>query len=162
VVKEVGCGISGEVARRLAAAGVGHIDVSGRGGTSWPGIETMRDEAIAGAAGQGRSAGARGGLFASWGIPTPEAIREVSSVPRITVIAGGGVRNGLDIAKSLALGAHLASAALPFVRAAFDSEAALDELLSGIRAELRLAMFGVGAADIAALRRAAITRELKA
>lgn len=147
IVKEVGCGISGRVARRLASAGVEHIDVSGRGGTSWPGIEAMRG-------------GERGGaLYSRWGIPTPEALLEVSGIPGLTVIAGGGIRHGLDVARSLAMGAHLAAMALPFVRAASESDAALDSLLVDLEAELRLAMFGTGSADLAALRRVRITRE---
>ena len=148
VVKEVGCGISAEVARRLVEAGVRHLDVSGRGGTSWPWIEARN----------GGPPGAE--AFAGWGIPTPEALRAVREVRGVeTLIAGGGLRGGLDLAKALALGAHLGSFALAFARAAHQSEAALDALVVRIRNELRLAMFGVGAGTVAALRRAPIVQE---
>lgn len=147
VVKEVGCGISADVARRLAEAGVRHIDVSGRGGTSWPQIESMR----------GGTPG--GDTFAAWGIPTPEAIAGARDIPGITLIAGGGIRHGLDLAKAIAMGAHLGTMALPFARAANESEEALDVLVERLGSELRLAMFGVGARDIAALRRAPVVRE---
>lgn len=147
VVKEVGCGLSGDVARRLAEAGVRHLDVSGRGGTSWPRIEAMR----------GGTPG--GDTFASWGIPTPDAIAAARDIPGITLIAGGGIRHGLDLAKALAMGAHLGTMALPFARAAHESEEALDALVERLGSELRLAMFGTGARDVAALRGAALGRE---
>ena len=98
IVKEVGCGISAEVARRLAGAGVRMIDVAGAGGTSWAGIESFR--------------GARRSLtdlFWDWGIPTADSLREVCRIPGLTVIASGGIDSGITMAKALAMGADAVS-----------------------------------------------------
>lgn len=110
LVKETGCGISAEVARRLVDCGVRTIDVSGLGGTSWVRVEQLRSEGIA------RDVGLQ---LSNWGIPTAAAIasvrREVG--PGVTLIASGGVRTGVEIAKVLALGASIGGMALPLFRA---------------------------------------------
>jgi isopentenyl-diphosphate delta-isomerase len=103
MVKETGAGISREVASDLVAAGVKIIDVSGVGGTSWSAVEAYRAEE----AGDLESL-QMGRLFRSWGIPTPASIVECVSAGA-QVIASGGVRSGIDVAKSLALGASLAA-----------------------------------------------------
>jgi isopentenyl-diphosphate delta-isomerase len=101
IVKETGAGISAEAAARIRKAGVKLIDVSGSGGTSWSKVEYMRSKEPP--------------LFSDWGNPTCECIVQCSGV--IDVIASGGIRNGLDAAKAIALGASYAGAALPFLRA---------------------------------------------
>jgi isopentenyl-diphosphate delta-isomerase len=110
IVKETGCGLSPEVARRLVECGVRHLDVSGLGGTSWVRVEELRSEGVA------REVGAQ---FSSWGIPTAAAIASVRRAVGndVTLVAAGGVRTGLDVAKALALGADLGGFALPLFRA---------------------------------------------
>lgn len=110
LVKETGCGISPAVARRLVDAGVSVIDVSGLGGTSWVRVEQLRSDGIARAVGE---------TFSGWGIPTAAAITSVRKAVgnQVTLIASGGVRDGLEAAKALALGADFAGMALPFFKA---------------------------------------------
>lgn len=145
VVKETGCGIAPGVAARLAAAGVRTIDVSGAGGTSWVKVEALRADP-AGAA--------LGAEFADWGIPTAAALAGVRG-RGLEVIASGGVRSGLDVAKAIALGARVAGVALPVFRAyrAGGLDGArqfIDRLVTG----LRTAMVLTGSPDLAALGRA--------
>ena len=148
VVKEVGNGIGAEDARRLTEAGVAAIDVAGAGGTSWSEVERFRQTEE-----RGRRVAA---VFAGWGIPTTTAIMEVrAALPHTTLIGSGGVRSGLDAAKAIALGADIAGSAAPHLAAAVneDGSAAVMEGLRALIDELRIAMFCVGAADLAALRR---------
>lgn len=147
IVKEVGWGISGTVARRLAEAGVAAIDVAGAGGTSWSEVERHR----APTARRGRVSAA----FAGWGISTAESLRMVrEAAPGLPLIASGGLRDGLDAARAIALGADLAGYASPLFRAAAESEEAVIDLLGGFVEELRVAMFCCGARDLGALRQA--------
>ena len=141
IVKEVGCGLSGSAARRLRAVGVSIFDSAGLGGTSWARIESWR-------AGDPAS----GELFARWGVPAPDSIRQLRALGDVTVIGSGGVRSGVDAAKALALGADLAGIAQPYLRAAVTSAAATVEALARTRRELVIAMFASGAGDLAALR----------
>jgi isopentenyl-diphosphate delta-isomerase len=149
VVKEVGWGISAPVARKLVDAGVACIDVAGAGGTSWSQVEmhrarSPRDASLAAA-------------FADWGIPTAQAIRQVrQSLPNIPLIASGGIRSGIDIAKCVALGADIAGMAGPFLKAAAHSADAVQDLLDRTTAELRIAMFATGSASLAQLRQATL------
>jgi isopentenyl-diphosphate delta-isomerase len=137
IVKEVGCGISGETARRLVDGGVTAIDVGGAGGTCWTEIEARRSESP--------TTRAVAATFREWGIPTAECIRSVRAVcPHVPLIASGGLRTGLDVAKSLALGADVAALASPVLKAAVVSSAAVHELLSRLMHELKLAMFCTG------------------
>jgi isopentenyl-diphosphate delta-isomerase len=145
IVKEVGFGMSADVARRLAAAGVAAIDASGAGGTSWSAVEHHRSTTEH----QRRVSE----TFIEWGIPTATSLRMVrQGAPRMPLIASGGLRNGLDAAKALALGADLAGFAGPMLRAAAEGETAAVATLTAIRDELRLAMFATGAATVADLR----------
>jgi isopentenyl-diphosphate delta-isomerase len=147
VVKEVGWGISGPVARQLADAGVAAIDVGGAGGTSWSEVE--RHRAPTEVLRQVSSA------FAGWGIPTAEAVQMVRrSLPAIPLIASGGLRTGVDAAVAIALGADLAGFAAPLLRAAAASESGAHELLSALVLELRISMFAAGVADVRQLRQA--------
>ncbi|GAB4557785.1 MAG: type 2 isopentenyl-diphosphate Delta-isomerase [Anaerolineae bacterium] len=145
IVKEVGWGISGWLARRLADAGVAAIDVAGAGGTSWSQVEMHR----APDARLRRLAAA----FADWGIPTAEALVQArSAVPELPIIASGGIRSGIDVAKCLALGATVVGLASPFLKAAVISAQAVIDEAQLIGDELRLAMFCAGAGDVRALR----------
>lgn len=145
IVKEVGWGLSPQVARRLLEAGVAALDVAGAGGTSWSQVELYRH--------QDPAAQEVAAAFRDWGTPTAEAVREVRAVaPAALIIASGGLRNGIDIAKSIALGADVASMARPFLRPALESAEAVVSLLQVLERQLRIAMFAAGARDLAALR----------
>lgn len=146
LVKETGCGLSPSVARRLVDAGVRTLDVSGLGGTSWVRVEQLRAEGTA------QQVGAQ---FSGWGIPTAAAVaavrRELGAGP--TLIASGGLRHGLDVAKALALGADLGGLALPLFRAqqqggVAGAARALEVILSGLRQALLLS----GSRSVAQLR----------
>jgi isopentenyl-diphosphate delta-isomerase len=145
IAKEVGWGISGEIARQLTDAGVAAIDIAGAGGTSWSQVEMhrARDEI-------GQRVAAR---FREWGLPTVESLLAVrQTVPDLPLIASGGLRHGLDVAKVVALGASLAGLAGPFLHAAAISTAAVTDLVEELTRTLRIAMFATGAKNIAALR----------
>ncbi len=145
IAKEVGWGFSEENARRLAACGIAAIDVAGSGGTSWSQVEMHRAPTAA----MRRVAA----TFREWGTPTAEAILNVRrAAPHLPVIAGGGLRTGLDIAKSIALGATLGSMAGPFLRAAVESTAAVLSVIDILQRELQIAMFATGLATLDALR----------
>ena len=151
VVKEVGWGISEQVARQLADAGVAAIDVAGAGGSSWSQVEMHR----AATERQRRVAAS----FADWGIPTAESLLMARrGAPGLPIIASGGIRDGIQIAKAIALGAAACGVAGPFLRAANTSTAAVAELIATLVAQLRVAMFAAGAADIPALRDTPIQR----
>ncbi|RMF47840.1 MAG: type 2 isopentenyl-diphosphate Delta-isomerase [Anaerolineae bacterium] len=138
IVKEVGWGISERTARLLAGCGVAAIDVAGAGGTSWSQVEMHRapDEFTRRLA----------ATFLDWGIPTAESIRNVRrAAPETPVFASGGLKDGLDIAKCLALGATLGGLAGPFLKAAAISTQAVLETIRLLEAQLRVAMFAAGA-----------------
>ena len=141
IVKEVGWGIAENVARSLAEVGVAGIDVAGAGGTSWSEVERRRidDPVMARVAAE----------FRDWGIPTAESVVAARrGYPDGLVIASGGLRTGLDAAKSLALGADAAGFAAVLLKAAAVSRRAVDERLRGIIEALRIAMFCIGAATV--------------
>ncbi len=148
IAKEVGWGISAEAARMLWDAGITAIDVAGAGGTSWSQVERYRifeerDRLVAEA-------------FAEWGIPTATclvAVRDAGVPEGCKLFASGGIRNGVDAAKALALGADLVGMARPFLKAAALSAEATVELGGVLRDQLRIAMFGIGAANLDDLRR---------
>lgn len=145
IVKEVGYGISGPVARQLVAAGAAAIDVAGAGGTSWSQVEMHR----------ARSALERdvAAAFVGWGIPTAECLRQVrAAVPDTPLIASGGLRSGIDAAKALAMGASLVGLAAPLLAAAMESTAAVIERLDVLIETLRITMFAIGVSDLAKLR----------
>jgi isopentenyl-diphosphate delta-isomerase len=145
VAKEVGWGFSREAAKSLANAGVAAIDVAGAGGTSWSQVEMHR----APTSRLARVAGA----FVDWGIPTAASIRYCrEAAPDIPVFASGGIRDGIEVAKCVALGASLVGLAGEFLRAA-DREgvSGVVELAETVTDELRVAMFCAGAGDLTAL-----------
>ncbi len=149
IVKEVGWGISESVAIQLINAGVSAIDVAGAGGTSWSQVEMHRSDS--------KSLQHIAADFKSWGIPTSEAVRLVhSSHPKLPIIASGGIRTGLDVAKCIALGANLGGIAGPLLRAASVSDEELHSMIGEIKTELAITMFGVGAPNISALQKVPI------
>ena len=146
IVKEVGNGISVKMARKLIDAGVEAIDVAGAGGTSWAKVESERAESNL----QRRL----GNTFADWGISTADCILQIRhEYSQIPLIASGGLRNGLEVAKAIALGADLAGLAFPFLQAASESPAALDELIELLVAEIKTVLFCTGNANLAELKR---------
>lgn len=147
IVKETGAGIASEEAKELEAAGVKGIDVSGTGGTSWAAVEYYRAKGL-----QDASRRRLGDLFWDWGIPTAASIVEVCQTVSLPVIASGGVRNGVDVAKAMALGSSLASLSQPALRAAVRGARQTRDMLSLLTDELRNVMFLVGAGSIQALR----------
>lgn len=147
IVKEVGAGISASVAKRLLDVGVSVIDVAGAGGTSWAGVEILRHNEADRAALES---------FWDWGIPTVQALLDVSTIKdsrEFTLIASGGVVSGVDIAKSIALGADLAAMARPLIQSLLDGgPAKLDSLIRSILIQLRSAMFLTGSRTLEDLR----------
>ena len=145
IAKEVGWGFSPTAARQLAEAGIAAIDVAGAGGTSWSQVEMYRAPSKRHA----RVAGA----FVDWGIPTAVSIQYChQAAPRLPIFASGGIHNGIDVAKSIALGANIVGLAGHFLRAAdTDGVAGVIELAETITDELRIAMFSSGAANLDAL-----------
>ncbi len=137
IVKSVGSGISVRTAARLLDAGVSAIDGAGAGGTSWARVEGRRaDDAR-------RQALAES--FASWGYATAEATAALrKAFPQAFIVASGGIRTGLDVAKSIALGANLAGAGLPFLEPATRSAAAVSDALQIMLDGLRIATFATG------------------
>jgi isopentenyl-diphosphate Delta-isomerase len=147
VIKEVGNGISGSTARRLVDAGVAVIDVAGAGGTSWAAVEGARapdpaQKAIAMA-------------FQEWGISTADAIVDVRrTCPTTPIIASGGIRDGVDAAKAIRLGADIVGQAAGVLAAAIAGPDAIIAHVNVLVAQLRIACFCTGSADLKALRTA--------
>jgi len=134
IVKEVGMGISATVATQLVDAGVQAIDVAGAGGTNFIQVETARSK--------DPNHKYLGELFKNWGIPTPIAIQQIrASLPNIPIIASGGIRHGLDAAKSIRLGANVIAQAGPVLRAACQSTDAVLEHFQQLEMSLRIALF---------------------
>jgi isopentenyl-diphosphate delta-isomerase len=157
LVKETGCGISGVVARKLVDCGVRTIDVSGLGGTSWVRVEQLRANGIA------HEIGAQ---FSGWGIPTAAAVSAARKAvgPGVTLIAAGGLRTGLDVAKALALGANVGGMALPLFRAHQEGGVArVEDAMRTILASLTQALVLTGCAQPEALSSApkVVVGELK-
>ncbi|HEX8586825.1 type 2 isopentenyl-diphosphate Delta-isomerase [Pseudomonas sp.] len=147
VVKEVGAGLSAEVAVALVDAGVQVLDIAGLGGTSWAAVEAERaqnpaDREVAMA-------------FAQWGIPTAVSLAMVrQALPDTPLIASGGIHNGIDVAKAIRLGADVVGQAAGVLRNATLSTAAVIEHFDIVIRQLRIACFCTGSADLRALRTA--------
>jgi isopentenyl-diphosphate delta-isomerase len=141
IVKEIGCGLSARVGRSLLQQGVTILDTSGVGGTSWARIEARRadDHTL-------------GELFSDWGIPTPESIQQLAALPDVTVIGSGGIRNGLDASKAIALGADLVGVAQPFLQAAMESPESVAAQIERFIREIKICMFCTGVSTIEELR----------
>lgn len=145
LVKETGAGIGANVARALVRSGVQAIDVGGWGGTSFSAVESYR------AATAGDEVRERiGRTFWDWGIPTPEAVREVRSAvgDKAQVIATGGIRNGLDAARAIALGANAAGLGGVAFKAASQSAEVATREVALIIEELKTALFLMGCANL--------------
>lgn len=142
-VKEVGCGLSPEDVELLAAVPLAFIESAGAGGTSWPFIEGSRG---------GHASSGLGEVFRDWGIPSVTSLRNCVGGSALPVVASGGIRTGVDVAKALALGARCAAISLPFIRAAEEGSVALHSLVDQIETELRIAMFLCGASTPGELR----------
>jgi isopentenyl-diphosphate delta-isomerase len=154
IAKEVGNGISVTMAKKLIEAGVSAIDVAGAGGTSWAKVESERAE--------NNLQRRLGKTFADWGLPTAECILQIREVdPNFPLIASGGLRDGLEVAKAIALGADLAGLAFPFLQAAAESPQALDELVQILIAEVKTVLFCTGNANLTALKESKALQLLK-
>jgi len=141
IAKEVGCGISADTAKRLEEAGVSAIDVAGAGGTSWVKVESYNH-------GSGIAK-----EFCEWGIPTAESLRQCREAVATPLISSGGIRTGVEMAKSIAMGASLAGMALPLLKPATESHEAVKLKLEQVITELKSTMLLVGARNIEELRR---------
>ena len=145
IAKEVGWGISERTAKLLADCGVSAIDVAGAGGTSWSQVEMHRapDEFT-------RQLAA---TFVGWGIPTSDSILNVrKAVPHMTVFASGGIKDGLDIAKCIALGATLGGMAGQFLKAAAVSTEKAVEMMKLTKRQIEVTMFAAGADKLESLK----------
>lgn len=143
ILKEVGAGISRADAELAMKNGMKILDVAGSGGTSWSRIEHHR-----------KKDGDLGMLFQDWGIPTPDALRALAPLRKrgATLIASGGIRSGLDIAKAVVLGASLGGLAKPFLEPAAKSPEAVRKVIQQLRREFVTAMFLLGVAGVDKLK----------
>ncbi|MCL5987241.1 MAG: type 2 isopentenyl-diphosphate Delta-isomerase [Actinobacteria bacterium] len=145
VVKEVGWGISENVAMMLSKINISAIDVAGSGGTSWSEIEKFRTN--------GKVVRNVAESFNGWGIPTSESIKMVRrAVPHLPLVASGGIRTGIDVAKAIALGADAVGIAMPLFKAATRSFKTVMCVLEEIEMGLKIAMFCIGTGDIGRLK----------
>ncbi len=153
IAKEVGAGISKEAARRLIEIGVRVIDVAGAGGTSWAGVEILRHK---------KKDRRKLEPFWDWGNPTVDTllqVRELKESMTFGLIASGGIRNGIDIAKSIALGADLAGIAKPLISTFMnDGEKELHRMMEDLILQLRYSMFLTGSANLPILAKQPLQR----
>lgn len=155
IAKEVGWGFSVKTAQRLASCGISAIDVAGAGGTSWSQVEMYR----ASTAMRRQIAAA----FLDWGIPTADAILAAQEgAPALPIIASGGLHTGVDVAKSIALGANLAGLAGGFLHAAVESTDAVLEMIDVLTMTTKIAMFAAGIKDISTLYKSEKLRRISA
>ncbi|MHA1266593.1 MAG: type 2 isopentenyl-diphosphate Delta-isomerase [Candidatus Helarchaeota archaeon] len=145
IIKETGNGLSPQVLKALKAVGVKYVDVSGAGGTSWAAIESFRHE-------ENSVPALVANDFRDWGIPT--AVSTILAAKMgFNVIASGGIRSGIDIAKALACGAEMAGLALPFLKSAYmENVDILRAQLLLFSKELKTSMFLTGSANLASLK----------
>jgi isopentenyl-diphosphate delta-isomerase len=154
IVKEVGFGLSSEAAVLLKEAGVWALDIAGAGGTSWAKIERLIEEE--------RGPGTPlGDTFDNWGTPTAESLASiVERIKDMPIIASGGIRNGMEMAKAIALGASYAGMALPLLAPAVESSGAVKEKIQSLLSEFRVAMFCCGKKNLKELRAGDCIREV--
>lgn len=163
IAKEVGCGISARVARLLADAGVRAIDVAGAGGISWQKVEEFRY--LSRFPEESRFSPSALQELLNWGIPTTECLKGLSELraghpeyAQLGLVASGGIRNGIDIAKSIALGADLAASAQPLLKALHAGT--LERTIETWMNDLRAVMFLTGSATIKELKKAPLHNKL--
>lgn len=164
IAKEVGNGISEKVAKRLIDGGVQAIDVAGAGGTNWQKVEELRFAEQFNCDTRFTEGGLRELL--NWGIPTAVCLEELKRLRRskayrsMQVIASGGITNGVEIAKAIALGADLAALAKPFLKAAFEPEGAdaVKQFALRLMNDLRATMFLVGAKNLKSLKQTSLEK----
>jgi isopentenyl-diphosphate delta-isomerase len=150
VGKEIGYGISDDAALRLRAAGVKAIDVAGKGGTSWFAVEKARSKKLGVEVKD---------TFANWGIPTDQALLMVKrAVPELELVASGGIRTGLEVAKVLALGATVAGIGQPLLEPALESADRVVDALERIILELRVTMLCIGASSVSGIEKERLVR----
>jgi len=147
IVKETGAGMASEDLKMLQDVDVAGIDVAGAGGTSWAAVEYYRAKTR-----HDRLSQRLGETFWDWGIPTAISLVETVRSVNLPVIASGGIRTGIDLTKSLALGASLSSATYPFLQPATNGSEDVKRALSDLVEEMRNAMFLVGASSIQKLQ----------
>ncbi len=146
LVKEVGHGIGAAAAQRLRGIPLAAVDVAGAGGTSWARVEQLV-----------RYGEVRYPAIAEWGVPTAQALQEVRrTLPAMPLVASGGIRSGMDAAKALAMGANVVAMARPLLAPAIESSGAVLDVLAGFIEELRVCLHGVGAANLAELRKTGV------
>ena len=147
IVKEVGCGIGGSAVTQLKQAGIGYIELAGRGGTNWASIEIARNTCEK----QQKIAQP----FVNWGLNTAQALNMArASCPDINLIASGGIRHGLDIARCIRLGANMTAIAQPFLKPATQSTDAVIEKIDIFKQQLRWSMFLTGSQTLQDLQSA--------
>ncbi len=141
IAKETGAGISSIDAKKLENIGVDAFDIEGVGGTSWAAVETYRNEDPS-----------LGHLFWDWGIPTAVSTIDVLENTNLPVISSGGIRNGLEAVKALALGSNAVAMALPFLKYSYLGHNYVEDKINQFKKELKIAMFLVGASNIEELK----------
>lgn len=151
IVKEVGWGINAKIAKKLIEVGVRVIDVAGTGGTSWSQVEKFRSE--------NKTRKMIADAFKSWGLPTADAIQDIRHLlPEVPVIASGGIKDGVDAAKCIALGANMIGIAGEFIRAAALSKTHLYEFTKAITQQFKIAMFCTGTKYLSELNHEKISK----
>lgn len=144
-VKEVGFGIDGTVAKKLYDVGIHYVDVAGAGGTSWSQVEKLRTKDPL------REAAAE--AFNNWGLPTKDCLVSVrSALPKVPLVASGGMKTGLDAAKALTIGADVVGYARTLLKAATESVEEVINVMDQIEFELKMAMFGIGVKTLEELK----------
>ena len=143
ILKEVGHGLSAQVAQHVKDVGFSALDVAGAGGTSWAKVEDYVNFGEI-----------KHKELVEWGIPTAQALQEVhNTLPTMPLIASGGVRTGTDIAKALILGAEVTAIARPLLKPATESAKAVVKVLEQLKRELRIAMHCMGVRNLAELKK---------
>jgi isopentenyl-diphosphate delta-isomerase len=142
LLKEVGSGLSPKLIQQGLVKGITHFDIAGQGGTSWSRIEHHRNQH-----------NACGISFQDWGLPTPWILQQCRPfAAQTTLIASGGLRNGIDVVKSLILGARIGGMAAPFLQPAMESTQAVIQTIEQIAQEIKIAMFLLGETKLDAVR----------
>ena len=151
IIKETGAGLSKNVSNNLIKAGIKYFDVSGLGGTSFAAVEYSRAKKQ-----NNKMKSIIGNTFLDWGIPTAASIIETKAVANDStiIIGSGGIRNGLEIAKSIAIGANISAIAQPFLKRAYNNSKEVESYIETLISELKSSMFLTGCNKIEDLKKA--------